>query len=72
MERCLSLSVCTLDVGSATPPVNEFIKHGENGLLIDFFYYEEIANATINCLARPKKYDKLRKAAGESVFKTMI
>lgn len=64
-----ALSVGALVVGSSTTPVKEFIKHGENGLLVDFFNYEEIANTTIDCLAHPKKYDKLRKAARESVVK---
>ena len=64
-----ALSVGALVVGSSTTPVKEFIKHGENGLLVDFFNYEEIANTVIDCLAQPKKYDKIRKAARESIVK---
>ena len=64
-----ALSVGALVVGSSTTPVKEFIKHGENGLLVDFFNYEEIASTVIDCLANPKKYDKIRKAARESIIK---
>ena len=32
-------------IGSATPPVMEVLKHGENGLLVDFFSIEGIADA---------------------------
>jgi glycosyltransferase involved in cell wall biosynthesis len=64
-----ALSVGALVVGSSTTPVKEFIKHGENGLLVDFFNYEEISSTVIDCLANPKKYDKLRKAARESIVK---
>ena len=34
-----------------------------------FFDYEEIANTTIDYLAHPKKYEKPRKAARETVVK---
>jgi glycosyltransferase involved in cell wall biosynthesis len=64
-----ALSVGALVVGSSTTPVKEFIKHGENGLLVDFFNYEEIASTVIDCLANPKKYDKIRKTARESIIK---
>lgn len=63
-----TLSVGALVVGSSTTPVKEFIKDDENGLLV-FFDYEEIANTTIDYLAHPKKYDKLRNAARESIVK---
>lgn len=64
-----ALSVGALVVGSNTSPVKEFIKHNKNGLLVDFFNYHEIANTVIDCLAHPEKYDKIRKAARESVVK---
>lgn len=34
-----------------------------------FFNYEKIANITIDYLAHPKKYDKPRKAARETIVK---
>jgi glycosyltransferase involved in cell wall biosynthesis len=38
-----AMSAGCLVVGSRTPPVEEAIRDGENGLLVDFFSREEIA-----------------------------
>jgi glycosyltransferase involved in cell wall biosynthesis len=38
-----ALAAGCLVIGSRTPPVQEVLTHGENGLLVDFFATEEIA-----------------------------
>lgn len=37
-------------VASKTQPVEEVIKHGENGLLVDFFDYENLARSVLSLL----------------------
>lgn len=55
-------------IGSNTAPVSEVIKHGKNGLLVDFFSSTEIANAVDNLLDNPKKYQKMRQAARKTIL----
>ncbi|KQT90527.1 glycosyltransferase family 4 protein [Methylobacterium sp. Leaf466] len=50
-------------VGSATPPVEELVRHGENGLLVDFFSPGAIAEAVVALLADPQGHRGLRAAA---------
>ncbi|WP_298957786.1 glycosyltransferase family 4 protein [uncultured Methylobacterium sp.] len=52
-----------LVVGSATPPVQEAIEDGRNGVLVDFFSPEGIAAAVVDALARPHAHRALREAA---------
>ena len=52
-----------LIVGSATPPVEEVLKHGENGLLVDFFATREIADRIDEVLDHPDRMQRLRDAA---------
>ena len=56
-------------IGSNTPPVAEVIKHGENGLLVDFFDVEGWSNTIIDALARPERYAGLGAAARETAIK---
>lgn len=49
---------CTI-VASATPPVEEVITDGVNGLLVDFFDTEAIANQVCNVLDNPSRYAQL-------------
>lgn len=56
-----------LVIGSATPPVQEVITDGENGLLVDFFSPQQIADTALKVLEAPEKYDALRKAARQTV-----
>ena len=55
-------------IGSATPPVQEVITHGANGLLVDFFDRDGLAQTAIDVLARPASYAALRPAARQIVM----
>jgi glycosyltransferase involved in cell wall biosynthesis len=47
-----AMSAGCLVLGSRTPPVEEVMRDGENGLLADFFDVEELANRIADCLAK--------------------
>ncbi len=54
-------------VGSDTAPVREVIQHGRNGLLVDFFSPEAIADTTAAVLAAPGDFAGLSHAARDTV-----
>jgi len=54
-------------VGSRTPPVQEVIRHGENGLLVDFFDGEGLARQVAEVLADPDRFAHLGAAARRTV-----
>jgi glycosyltransferase involved in cell wall biosynthesis len=56
-----------LVVGSRTPPVEEVIAHGENGLLASFFSTEEIAAQVADALRRGDELRPLRERARRTV-----
>ena len=56
-----------LVVGSRTPPVEEVIADGENGLLVNFFNYDEIAERVIAVLEDPRAFAALRENARRTV-----
>ncbi|TAK42360.1 MAG: glycosyltransferase [Betaproteobacteria bacterium] len=58
-----ALAAGGLVVGSRTPPVEEAIRHGENGLLVDFFDTAALASMVSDCLANPARYQALRAQA---------
>lgn len=61
---CLeAMSAGCLVVGSATPPVQEVIEHGRNGLLVDFFDVTGLADTVIDALGQGAKLRSLRTAA---------
>ena len=61
-----ALSAGCVVVGSATPPVEEVILPGKNGILVDFFDHAALADAVTRVLKSPKKYERIRKAARET------
>lgn len=65
---CLEAMACeALVIGSATPPVEEVIVDGENGLLTDFFNGEALADQIDRALSEPDKFAELRKAARQTI-----
>lgn len=61
-----ALSAACLVVGSRTPPVEEAIEHGKNGLLLDFFDAAALAQTVADVLARPERFTPLRAAARQT------
>lgn len=62
-----AMSIGCLVLGSDTAPVREVIRHGENGLLVDFFDAEALARAAADALARQDELRPLRAAARDTV-----
>ena len=56
-----------LVIGSDTAPVREMIRHGENGLLVDFFDIEGWSRILTEALADPARFAPLRVAARQMV-----
>ena len=65
-----AMSCGALIVGSATPPVEEVIRHGENGLLVSFHDPAAIAETVVRALERPDDYAPLRAAARRTVLES--
>lgn len=57
-----------LVVGSRTPPVEEVITDGVNGLLVDFFSHDQLAEHVIGALEDRRLHDELRVAARRTIF----
>ncbi len=57
-----------LVVGSRTAPVEEVIEHGRNGLLVDFFSPNELAETVAAVLADRGAVAAMRRAARETVL----
>lgn len=55
-------------IGSRTPPVEEVITHGENGLLVDFFDYSALANTIIRVLSDKESFLPLRQKARQAIL----
>lgn len=62
-----AMSCGALVVGSDTPPLRDVIRHGENGLLVDFFDGEALARQVAAVLADPAAQRPLRQAARATV-----
>lgn len=63
-----ALSAGCLVIGSKTAPVEEVLRHRENGLLVDFFGTAGIADAVVDALANPGAYRAIRERARRSVI----
>lgn len=64
-----SMAAGCLVIGSKTPPVEEVIEHGKNGVLVDFFDSDALADAIITALRKPGKYNPIRRKARETIVK---
>ena len=62
-----ALATGCLIVASATPPVLEVIEDGVNGLLVDFFKPEQIADRVIEALDNPDRMAAIRTRARETI-----
>jgi glycosyltransferase involved in cell wall biosynthesis len=62
------MSMGALVIGSKTSPVEEAITHGKNGLLVDFFDHEALAQTVVKVLNSPEKYQHLRDAARKTAI----
>jgi glycosyltransferase involved in cell wall biosynthesis len=58
-----AMSAGCMIVGSRTAPVEEVVTDGRNGVLVDFFDHEGVADAIIGALARPADFAHLRQQA---------
>ena len=63
-----AMSVGCVIVGSATPPVQEVITDGENGLLTDFFSPAAIADRVEEALDNRQEMTRIRSAARETIL----
>lgn len=62
-----SMACGCLVIGSRTSPVEEVIKDGHNGLLVDFFSAEEVADRVDAVLDHPDRMQRLRDAARATI-----
>jgi glycosyltransferase involved in cell wall biosynthesis len=64
-----ALSCGAVVLGSATAPVKEMIRDGENGLLADFFDTDEMAAKAVQVLRDPAAFRPLGRAAEEMIVR---
>lgn len=62
-----AMSIGCLVIGSRTAPVQEVIRNGENGLLVDFFDVGAMANRVVEALETAKALQPLRAQARADV-----
>jgi glycosyltransferase involved in cell wall biosynthesis len=62
-----AMSAQCLLIASDTPPVREVIRDGENGLLVDFFSPQQIAQRVTDVLADRNAFAAIRQAARQTV-----
>jgi glycosyltransferase involved in cell wall biosynthesis len=63
-----AMSAGCLVIGSRTQPVEEVIRHEDNGLLVDFFDTAAIADAAVDALANPAAYRAHRQRARRTII----
>lgn len=57
-----------LVVASDTAPVREVVRHGHNGLLVDFFSPGQLAETVATALENPQRLERLRRRARETIL----
>ncbi|NOT14876.1 MAG: glycosyltransferase [Methylotenera sp.] len=62
-----AMAIGCLVIGSNTPPVREIIEHEKNGLLVDFFDPQAIADAVDLALNQPEQMKSMRRAASQYI-----
>jgi glycosyltransferase involved in cell wall biosynthesis len=63
-----AMSAGCLIIGSRTQPVEEVIHHGGNGLLVNFFSPEEVAERVVEALEDRRSFASLRQNARQTVL----
>jgi glycosyltransferase involved in cell wall biosynthesis len=63
-----AMSVGCVLVASSTEPVKEVITDQQNGILVDFFSHQEMAQSIANVLSNPKKYLPIRENARKTIL----
>jgi glycosyltransferase involved in cell wall biosynthesis len=63
-----AMSAGCLLVGSRTAPVEEVLKHEKNGLLVDFFDVQGLADTIARVLETPQAFAHLREAARRTML----
>lgn len=63
-----AMSCGCLVIGSKTPPVEEVIEHGRNGLLCDFFDIDEICQRVNQVFEHPDRMRSLREQARNTIL----
>ncbi len=63
-----ALAVGCVVIGSRTPPVEEMIRDGENGFLVDFFAPEKIAAKAVEAVRAGDELRDLRRRARDSIL----
>lgn len=63
-----AMSAGCVVVGSNTQPVREVMEDGHNGLLVDFFSPQQIADTALDVVENPEKYEQIRKNARQTII----
>jgi glycosyltransferase involved in cell wall biosynthesis len=63
-----AMAIGCVVIGSRTPPVMEVLEDGVNGLAVDFFSPEAVADAVTTALTKPRIAAKLRRAARQTAI----
>ncbi|PRC90842.1 glycosyltransferase family 4 protein [Solimicrobium silvestre] len=62
-----AMSIGCVIVGSRTQPVEEVIRDGENGVLVDIFSPEEITSRVVDVLTDRKAFEQIRQRARQTI-----
>ena len=63
-----AMSAGCLVIGSSTQPVEEVLRDGENGLLVDFFNTDQISERVIEVLEHPEAFTHVRENARRTII----